>query len=83
MSGLNAPMFVPWQFVVISATGKKAGCTQATNPMQQRESGATIFHLPVAPAHAFQITATFLLPFGARTIGFRTFRTKLGNFPLA
>ncbi|WP_434773589.1 hypothetical protein [Pseudomonas entomophila] len=82
VSGLNAPIVVPWQFVVISATGQKAGCTQATNPMQQHERGATIFHVTVAPGHAFQIKATFLLLFGARSLVFRILRTLFGPFPI-
>jgi hypothetical protein len=35
--------------------------------MQQRKLGATIFHLPVAPARAPFEKTCFLLPFGAKT----------------
>ncbi|MEW9681262.1 hypothetical protein [Pseudomonas sp. TE50-2] len=43
------------------------GCTQAAHPMQQHESGATIFHLQVAPKPAFSDKTAFLLLFGAKT----------------
>jgi hypothetical protein len=41
------------------------GCTQAADAIQQRKSGATIFHCEVAPKYAFSDKASFLLPNGA------------------
>ncbi|MGW7772479.1 hypothetical protein ACTWM0_05975 [Pseudomonas machongensis] len=35
--------------------------------MQQHESGATIFHLQVAPGNAFSVKTSFLLLFEANT----------------
>ncbi|QXH56172.1 hypothetical protein [Pseudomonas maumuensis] len=49
------------------ATVAHGGCTQAANPMQQHEPGATIFHLQVAPSPVFSDKPPFLLLFGANT----------------
>jgi hypothetical protein len=48
--------------------------------MQQREAGATIFQLPVAPTRSFSVNAAFLLPFGAKTVLFRRKRTANAPF---
>jgi hypothetical protein len=44
--------------------------------MQQRERGATLFPLQVAPAQAFSVYVDFLLPFEAKTAVFRRKRTE-------
>ncbi|QJQ22713.1 hypothetical protein HG549_23195 [Pseudomonas sp. SK] len=51
--------------------------------MQQREAGATIFHLQVAPASAFSDKARFLLLFGAMRAFFRIKRTEKTPFQRA
>ncbi|WP_167659447.1 hypothetical protein [Pseudomonas sp. RIT623] len=48
--------------------------------MQQHESGATIFHLQVAPDPAFSEKTLFLLHFGAKTAFFILKCTKDGHF---
>ncbi|MBV4489591.1 hypothetical protein [Pseudomonas oryzicola] len=51
--------------------------------MQQREAGATIFHLQVAPAGAFSDKARFLLLLGAMRPVFRIKRTENTPFQSA
>ncbi|MFV3404613.1 MULTISPECIES: hypothetical protein [Pseudomonas] len=54
-------------FLSLATAVRDDGCTQAANPMQQHEQGATIFHLQVAPRDGFRRKTAFLLPFGANT----------------
>ncbi|WP_194789768.1 hypothetical protein [Pseudomonas sp. UFMG81] len=66
-------------FLSLATTVRDDGCTQAAHPMQQRERGATIFHLQVAPGHVFSDRTAFLLLFGANMLLSRRKRTK--NLP--
>ncbi|MEB6591232.1 MULTISPECIES: hypothetical protein [Pseudomonas] len=48
--------------------------------MQQRQAGATIFHLQVAPAGGFFVKPAFLLLLGAKNLIFRIKRIENAPF---